>query len=60
MSDRPYWWDWVADRLPFLGVPFRLWVMLAIVAIDRKPIAEAIDYWRNPPWNPMGDDRWKG
>lgn len=46
MSDRPYWWHWVADRLPTMGIAFRLWVILAIVAIDRQGTSNAIDYWR--------------
>lgn len=46
MSDRPYWWDWVADRLPYMGILFRLWVVVAILFIDDgKDMSHAYHYW---------------
>ncbi len=48
MGDRPYWWDWVADRLPYMGVLFRLWIMFAILVLDDgKGMNEAKAYWEN-------------
>ena len=43
MSDRPWWWHWIADNLP-RNVFFRIWVVFAILFLDRKGIKEAFSY----------------
>jgi hypothetical protein len=49
MSDRPYWWHWIADKLPpYPSVTFRSWVVVAIVVLDRSGLREARRYWRQP------------
>ena len=48
MSNRPYWWHWIADRLPYMGILFRLWVVFAILFLDDgKGLGHARRYWLN-------------
>jgi len=44
MSDRPEWWNWIADKLPRNNL-FKAWVVFAILFLDHKGIAYACLYW---------------